>query len=304
MNDFLQQSENIRPLPTDAKTTESFKAELDKRREALVEKLNTLRSEKVSMGSNGLESQGVTGMERLIQAQIAEIDKLRQRSQEAFTTRIKSANAGLRDRIADEVLKEFNQDGHAKVDQFLRTVDRKTDGGLVSPWDVAEIEKAVYAAAKIDMQNPEMGKTWEKVLNKVRNNNELNDADYQAIIGLLNPVGLHKSSADIKAGFEATTAGSMLSYMRPDQRFALVEHFMSTPDKKAGTADLIESFLSMGFYSLSNRNKSKRTGRKFVRASLDQKVITQAEYDTRFKPNFENNQYQKDEAAMRKIIRR
>lgn len=289
-----QPADNKTEVSSLDKSTQAFNEQLEKRREQLLERLEKLRSEKISPGNPQLEERANSVMQSIIQKQIAEIDRLKTEAEERFKAEAQSGSQSL-DALADEILKDVTEKGSDKIESFEATVNRLVKDKFVVSSEVYDIAQALEGMKKIETDKPELHTAFQKL----QDNKELSDDDYKAIIENLHPYNVEQQRHDSTQSFEATGAGVCLRFMRPDQRYKLVEMFMDpkvNPERYKDGIQLLEALLSTGHL---NRLQGDELFQKAVKAGL----LTQDEYEKTYKPKLESGgEYEQKSQELKKII--
>jgi len=276
------------------KSTQAFAEKLEERREALVERLEKLRSDKVSPGSSDLDERANAIMQSIIQKQLGEIDTLKTEAETKFKERAQLGSQSL-DVLADEILKDVTEKGTVKIQSFESTMNRLVKDKFVVSSEVYDIAKVLEGIASIEKDTPELQAAFQKL----QENKELTDNDFKAIIQSLNPLDVNQQRQDSTKSFEATNAGVCLRFMRPDQRYKLVELFMDSsinPEKSKDTVQLLEALLSAGQLT---RLQGDELFQKTIKAGL----LTQEDYEKTYKPKLETGgEYEKAAQELQKTI--
>lgn len=276
------------------KSTEAFNENLQKRRDELVERLEKLKSEKVSPGSSDLSERANAIMQSIIQKQLDEIDGLKVEAEKKFQEESKQGHQSL-DLLADEILKDLTDKGTVKIASFESTMNRLVKDKFVVTSEVYEISKVLEGIEAVQKASPELQQAFQKL----QENKELTDDDFKAIIASLNPFDIDQQRHDSSKNFEATNAGVCLRFMRPDQRYKLVEMFMDptiNPQKNKDSVQFLEALLSSG-------HLTRTQGEELFAKAIKTGLLTEDDYEKTYKPKLETGgEYEKANRELQKAV--
>ncbi len=230
-------------LATKEKAGEPLPENFEKAEENAINKVKDLFAARISAGSSNLDQRALSRMEAVEQRQIAAIKSFFHVKREQYQKKT-GQSSQEREKIAEQLITEASSEAHRYSAGIEAILNRYVKNVNITTEEADDVEKALLGIEKIAKENPKLQSVAERLWKK----EELTDADYKEIVAIMNPVSLKGERPNLEQTFEASTWGAMIGFMRPDQRFHLMQTFMESPKKK-DTVAMMDVLLTTGIIS-------------------------------------------------------
>lgn len=212
----------------------------EKEKEKMVEQVDDIFSRRISAGSQRLDSRALQTIRSINESQKKAVAGLFDAKRQEYEKRA-AASAGLRTQLAEQLLKDANEEAKHLVAGLEAILKKYTKDVNITTEEVYEVYKAVIGYEQLSKQHPEL----QAMVEKMGNSQELTDDDFRNVVKLLNPANIKVDRDSASKSFEASSAGAVINMMRPDQRYRLIQFYMES-EQKDSTQRLLEGFLSTG----------------------------------------------------------
>jgi len=204
-------------------------------------------------------------------------------------------NKGERDVLAKQLLDEAQGEVEARIQNIQMILNMLVKGDYITEAEAAALKRTLVGIEKISVKDVET----QEILLKLQEKRVLDSEDYRRILNMVNPLDLTNKDAKPRQRFEATTAGIMIGFMSPAQRYRLVEEIMDS-HKSGQTAEVIDGFLRTGILTVAQ-------GEELFNAGVQKKVIKKEEFEAVYKKRMDQGFYvdevKKVRDAMNKEVR-
>jgi hypothetical protein len=272
-------------------------ADFDEKKKEMVDRVEEIFKKHVSAANPALQERGFPELERMKAGWIADIEKLFNERKQKYEEMSVTAGMNMpaeRRNLMNEILAGATRDAETKLKLIEGAIEKTKTGEQVGSADAGNVERAVKGVEKLMNANPDLQETGLKLTEGKNRADDLTERDYFNVITLLRPYDISRQSTDAKSTFEATSAGTLIGLMSPEQRYRLMQVLM-TSQKKDETVSIMDGLLSVGLLS-------RDQGESLMKEAIAKGLLTQQRFDGDFKAKFEQGYYDAEVQKYRAII--
>jgi len=302
-------------------------AEMDPETKAVWDNFDKAKAEKIAAIKKTFEDKesvklgerGRSEFREMMKNEVDTIEKLYKQSKDEYVKRISQdqlgklaaeVGKGKHEEIATKLLEEAAKQADAHIsgiESVMTGAFKLKEGEYISEEQIAQLKPMLEGIKKIS--ESEKGKQIQAILEKMRTPNaQLEDQDYDLVIGMLNPHDLEQEVADKnktqkpEEKFDASSCGFLIALMNPAQRFHLVERLMNSPDrqKQSQTVAVIDGLLRTGILT-SPQGKQLFSEAAMKTDASGQPLLSQVDAQ-KYQDKIDTGVYQKEAEAVKKML--
>lgn len=282
--------------PGQASEPADFKGKKDE----MIRQLENAYDKRISAGSKALSEIALTAVTEKKEQQKKEIAELFDRREKEAAEQITAD----RDALSRQILGTTTEEAQNKITQVESIIERsRGENAFLDDAAVAKMLEDLKGVEKLAAED----KVMQAIAEKLLNGQDIGPGDYEYIIGILNPYDIQKQAGGNKETCDATSAGIIVGFMKPEQRFKLVDLFMDS-QKKAQTPVLIDSFIRTKVLTGYQAEVLLNGDAGGFRGAVQRGIITPEQYQSDFKAKFDNGFYaqeiQKYEKMMEEMMKK
>lgn len=188
-------------------------------------------------------------------------------------------NKSERDTLAKELLERAEKEAEARVQNIQLILNMLVKGDYITEEEAAALKRVLVGIEKISAKDIQT----QEILLKLQQGRGLDKQDYARIITMISPHDLTARDAKPRERFEATSAGILIGFMTPVQRYQLVEELMDSY-KREQTAEVIDGFLRTGILTVAQ-------GEELFKEAVQKKIITEQQFQEVYKKRLDQGFY-------------
>lgn len=265
--------------PEAAKARQAVIEKLEEKRDEMISDLEDAFNERMSFGGSQMEERAKNRMLILRDRQIDEVRQTYDSLIKEFNERVRMDSSVNLETLAQELLENANNKTRQRLQKLRAVLNEKIEGTYMTTREAAEIARAVEGIKDFEKTHPEL----HQLFIKISENGAMTESDYKQIVAMIEPDKLPQVGNKNIEFYEVTGAGLLISMMSPFQRYELVLNFMES-DKGKETDELIDGFLKTGVLTLMQ-------GEQLFQRALEKGLLTQEEYEKKYKNNLESTYY-------------
>ncbi len=199
-------------------------------------------------------------------------------------------NKAERDMLAQKLLTEAESEAQFRILNIQLVLDSLVKGDYITEEEAAELKRVLVGVEKISMKDVET----QQILRKLKEHKEINAEDYNHIVGMIDKFDFATKDASPQKRFEITTAGILVGFMKPAQRYKLVEEMMDS-SKREQTAELIDGFLKSGILTVAQ-------GEALFQEAIKKKLISEQDFNQTYEKQLHNGFYVDEVKKVRQAL--
>lgn len=288
-NNPEKQKQQPKPAPVD-ETTRTVLGKFDEKEEENLKKVEEMFEGKLSTSKIG--EIGIVEVRKMKEDQKKAVRDTFDRFKKEFQDKSQE-NKSERDTLAAQLLEQAQSEAEFRILNLQVIFAKLVKGDYMTEDEAAAIKRVIVGVEKISTKDIET----QQILLKLKGDQELNGQDYNFIVDKVanvNPAALTSKDAKPQERFEVTTAGILIGFMSPRQRYKMIEVMMDSP-KRNQTAEVIDGFLRTGILTVAQ-------GEELFKEAVQKKVMTQEDFDTIYKKNFDKGFYVDEVKKVRDAI--
>ncbi len=199
-------------------------------------------------------------------------------------------NKSERDNLAMDLLQQAESEAQTRVLNIEMVLNILVKGDYITAEEAQALKRVLVGIERISAKDVHA----QEILVKLKEKKNLDSTDYQRIIMMINPSDLTMRDAKPRERFEITTAGILIGFMSPAQRYELIEEMMKSPKSKE-TAEVIDGFLRTGILSIAQ-------GEELFKKAVEKKIITEQQFKEVYQKRFDQGFYIDEMKKVREAI--
>jgi len=292
-NEIKENQDRPQVQPEKEKPSDQAKAAADDNKTVL-EKFDDQAAENIKKIEDAFEERipeskiaeiALTRVREMKEAQKAEIRTTFKNFKQQFETN-QIQNKTDREALAAKLLQEAQNIADARINSLEAVLGMLVKPGqYMTEQDVVALKKILVGIEKISAEDLKTQEILNKLRHRQKSGEQLSDDDYDHIIKMIKPFDLTTKGAKPQENFDATSAGIIVGFMNPVERYKLVQKYMESPDRTK-TAELIDGFLRTGILNVAQ-------GEELFQEAMKKQppIISEAEFRNTYQKNLKNGFY-------------